>query len=96
VELVSKPGRSVTSRRRAVVRAVKETAEYLGNTPAVARASYVDPRVLDLFDDGITIAPILAQLGSAPAPDDAVARQTVEAAVSDMLRASEDTEDAAA
>ncbi len=35
---------------------MREVAEYLGNTPAVARASYVDPRVVDLYRDGVTIA----------------------------------------
>ena len=30
-------------------RAIKEVAHYLGNTPAVARASYIDPRVFDRF-----------------------------------------------
>ena len=29
-----------------------EVAEYLGNTPTVARASYVDSRIIDLFEDG--------------------------------------------
>ena len=28
-------------------RAVKEVSHYLGNTPAVCRASYIDPRVID-------------------------------------------------
>jgi DNA topoisomerase I len=46
-----------TARKRAVTRAVKEVAHYLGNTPAVARASYIDPRVFDRFADGITVAP---------------------------------------
>ena len=45
---------------RAVSAAMKEVAGYLGNTPAVARASYVDPRVIDLFNDGATISPALA------------------------------------
>jgi len=44
-----------TAKKRMVVRAVKEVAYYLGNTPAVARASYIDPRVLDRFQDGIVI-----------------------------------------
>ncbi len=44
-----------TGRKRAVVRAIKEVAHYLGNTPAVARASYIDPRVFDRFNDGLTI-----------------------------------------
>jgi DNA topoisomerase I len=46
-----------TGRKRAIVRAVKEVAYYLGNTPAVARASYIDPRVFDRFNDGHVIEP---------------------------------------
>ena len=45
----------ISARKRAVSAAMKEVAGYLGNTPAVARASYVDPRVIDLYDDGVTI-----------------------------------------
>lgn len=36
----------------AIAHAVKETAEALGNTPAVARASYIDPRVFDRYRSG--------------------------------------------
>jgi DNA topoisomerase-1 len=43
------------ARKRAIVRAVKEVAFYLGNTPAVARNSYIDPRVFDRYRDGQTI-----------------------------------------
>jgi DNA topoisomerase-1 len=46
---------SVTSRRRVVSSAVKEVADVLGNTPAVCRASYIDPRVIDRFLNGETI-----------------------------------------
>jgi DNA topoisomerase IB len=46
---------SKTSRTRAITRAVKETAHYLGNTPAVCRASYIDPRVFDAFRAGLVI-----------------------------------------
>ncbi len=49
------PGDSKTSRKRAVVSAMKEVADYLGNTPTIAKSSYVDPRVLDLYEDGVTI-----------------------------------------
>jgi len=35
---------------------VKEVAEELGNTPAVARSSYVDPRVVEGYESGLTIA----------------------------------------
>ncbi|GIJ28050.1 hypothetical protein Vqi01_32120 [Micromonospora qiuiae] len=49
--------RSVAARRRAVAGVMREVAELLGNTPTVARTSYVDPRVVDLFHDGV-VAPI--------------------------------------
>jgi DNA topoisomerase-1 len=52
--------RSVSARKRAVSSAMKEVSKYLGNTPAVARKSYVDPRVVDLFHEGVTIPPALA------------------------------------
>jgi DNA topoisomerase IB len=54
---------SERSRKRAVNRAVKEVAHYLGNTPAVARASYIDPRVFDRFDGGLTIGGVLTEIG---------------------------------
>jgi DNA topoisomerase I len=56
--------KTITARKRAVSAAMKEVAGYLGNTPAVARASYVDPRVVDLFNDGVTISPQLAATDS--------------------------------
>jgi DNA topoisomerase I len=49
------PGESKASRKRAVSGAMKEVAEFLGNTPAQARASYVDPRVVDAYEEGKTI-----------------------------------------
>jgi DNA topoisomerase IB len=45
--------RSPTARRRAVAAVMREVAELLGNTPTVARASYVDPRVVHLYHDGV-------------------------------------------
>jgi len=51
------PKRSPSAQDRAIAVAVRATAEMLGNTPAVARASYIDPRVLDLYRDGVTIDP---------------------------------------
>lgn len=50
-----------SKRKRAVSAAMKQVSTYLGNTPTVARASYVDPRLIDLFNDGITIAPNVAR-----------------------------------
>jgi DNA topoisomerase-1 len=51
----SGPQTTKTARARAVREAIKDTAELLGNTLAVARSSYIDPRLLDAFDDGRTI-----------------------------------------
>lgn len=42
--------------RRAVAQVCRTAAELLGNTPAVCRASYIDPRVIDHYLDGRTIA----------------------------------------
>jgi DNA topoisomerase I len=44
-----------TGRKRAITRAIKEVAHYLGNTPAVCRASYIDPRVFDAYRGGLVI-----------------------------------------
>jgi DNA topoisomerase IB len=43
------------SRQRVIRAVVKEVAVMLGNTPAVARRSYIDPRVLDSYLSGTTI-----------------------------------------
>ena len=37
--------------KRTVARVVREVAEHMGNTPAVCRSAYIDPRVLDRFLD---------------------------------------------
>ncbi len=57
-------GETPTARKRAVARMVREVAGYLGDTPAVARASYIDPRVADRYEHGKTIASVLGELGS--------------------------------
>jgi len=49
------PGESKASRKRAVAGAMKEVASFLGNTPTLARSSYVDPRVVDSYERGRTI-----------------------------------------
>jgi DNA topoisomerase IB len=74
---------TATGRKRAIARAVKEVAFYLGNTPTVARNSYIDPRVFDRFRAGETIARRLDLVGAVP---DATAIQgPVEEAVLDLL-----------
>src|SRR3954449_75909 len=76
-----------TARNRAVVRAVKEVSRHLGNTPAVARASYIDPRVIDRYLDGISISPALEHL--AADPQDTAIQGDVEAAVLDLIEGHE-------
>ena len=49
------PGDTKASRKRAVKAAVDEVAGYLGNTPTIAKNSYIDPRVLDRYETGSTI-----------------------------------------
>jgi len=51
----SGPGETAAARKRAVVQAVRLAADALGNTPAVARSSYIDPRLLDRYARGETI-----------------------------------------
>jgi DNA topoisomerase I len=46
---------------------VREVARYLGNTPAVCRASYIDPRVFDRFDGGLTVGGVFERLPDDPA-----------------------------
>ena len=77
---------SATGKKRAVNRAVKEVAGYLGNTPAVARSSYIDPRVIDRYLEGKTIAdPVLDHLGEHAGAGALSTQGAVEAAVLDLL-----------
>lgn len=57
-----KPRASRTALQREIATAVKATATFLGNTPAVARSSYIDPRVIDRYRDGRTIQPGIDRL----------------------------------
>ena len=79
---------SKTALERAISRTVKEVAHYLGNTPAVCRASYIDPRVFDRYRDGITIGGALDQLGDVDLGEPAT-RGAIEEAVLDLLEESE-------
>lgn len=82
---VSQPARDTkTARKRAKARAVAEVADYLGNTPAVARASYIDPRLFDRYDSGFTIAADLEMIDIAT-PGDVVFHGEIEAAVLELL-----------
>jgi DNA topoisomerase I len=49
------PDASESARKKAVTAIVKRVAKRLGNTPAIARSSYIDPRVIVAFGDGVTL-----------------------------------------
>ncbi len=73
------------ARARLVNAAIAEVAAHLGNTPTVARTSYVDPRVLTKFETGRTVLPTLRRNRLAsPLDDDG--RAIVERAVVRLLR----------
>ncbi|QFZ22301.1 DNA topoisomerase IB [Saccharothrix syringae] len=63
-----------TAAKRVEAGVMREVSEHLGNTPAVARKSYVDPRVVELWRGGVVIRPKSAD------------RETVEKAVWSLLR----------
>ena len=46
------PPASTAAARKTIVRVMRETAERLGNTPAVARQAYVHPAVIEAYADG--------------------------------------------
>ena len=49
------PEEAATARKSKIVRAIRETAEILGNTPAICRASYISPVVLRGYEKGRVI-----------------------------------------
>jgi len=49
------PEETATAQKRAVAAVMRTVGERLGNTPAVARASYVSPAVVEQYLDGRTI-----------------------------------------
>jgi len=79
--LTDEPGTSEASRKRAVRAAVQQVADYLGNTPTVARSSYIDPRVIDLYSNGTTIGEAARKRHRTPESR----RRALERAVLEML-----------
>jgi DNA topoisomerase IB len=77
-------GSSRTSGQRPIKGAVRAVAELLGNTPAVARRSYIDPRVFDSYLSGNTIASAVESVGDLEVSSDRV-RNRIERAVLDLL-----------
>ena len=76
---------SKTARKRAIARAMKEVADYLGNTPTVARSSYVDPRVVDRYLGGVTILEALTGMDEDSGLGGLSTHGTIEEAVLELL-----------
>jgi DNA topoisomerase-1 len=49
------PEQRASARARALAQAMRDAAEVLGNTPSIAKKSYVDPRIVDHYAEGTTI-----------------------------------------
>jgi DNA topoisomerase I len=79
-----RPPETKAGRKRVVDRAVRAVAELLGNTPAVARRAYIDPRVIDRYQSGWTIHGVLEEIRKLAPSDDRI-RARIEAAVIDLL-----------
>jgi DNA topoisomerase IB len=82
---VAQEARSKTARKRAISRGYQEVAHYLGNTPAVCRRSYVDPRVVDRYQAGVTIAEVLSRFGGDFCETASAIHGAIEEAVLDLL-----------
>ncbi len=81
-----------TARKRAASRAVQEVAEYLGNTPAIARSSYIDSRVFDRYRSGWTIAGALEKIGLEDEYGGPAFQGPIEEAVLDLLDNNRDSD----
>jgi DNA topoisomerase IB len=77
--------KSRTARTKTVREAYKRVSEQLGNTPAVCKASYVDPRVVDRFENGETVGHALRAAEKAEADRDT--QKVLERAVCQLLSA---------
>ena len=79
------PSETDREARRNVVEAIRQTSEALGNTPAVARKSYVHPAVLQAYLDG-GIGDALVEAAEDQAAPPAESTEDEEAGVVDLLR----------
>ena len=77
---------SPTASKRAVAQVVRDVARYLGNTPAICRSSYIDPRVIEYYQDGVTIVDDLDAFGACAAPGSLATQGPIENAVLALLR----------
>jgi DNA topoisomerase-1 len=76
---------TATARARCITRAMTEVSQYLGNTPTICRKSYVDPRVVDCYLAGDTVAAHLEDLGAGVAFGSLSVQGSIESAVLELL-----------
>jgi DNA topoisomerase IB len=70
------PDSSLRARRRAVGAAVHYAADWLGDTPSVARGSYVDPAILEIYETTGGIGSLAGATSALPA-DPAAEREVL-------------------
>jgi DNA topoisomerase-1 len=75
----SDPAPTAGSRKSTVVAAVRDVADWLGDTPTVARSSYIDPRVISRYESGGQLPTIPRLAPVLPVPTEA------EVAVAELL-----------
>jgi DNA topoisomerase I len=73
------PTTTAGGRKRVIVAGVREVADWLGDTPAVARNSYIDPRVINRYESDGALPTIPHLAAALPAP------AAAEAAVAELL-----------
>jgi DNA topoisomerase IB len=71
--------------RRPIPAVVKDVATQLGNTPAVCKASYIHPNVIEAFQDGLTIGLSAAALSVESYPLPLELQHRIEAEVVELL-----------
>jgi DNA topoisomerase IB len=77
------PPTSKKALNTAVKEMLAEVADHLGNTPAVARSSYIDPRVVTQYEEGRTIASAVGRHGDDLNDEDT--REALERSVTRLL-----------
>ena len=81
---VADPALSHRAAKKATAAVMKTVAEALGNTPAVARGSYVDPRVVAAYEDGRTIEAAVSRAARLRRPG--AAQEVLEKATRTLIR----------
>jgi DNA topoisomerase I len=77
------PPRTKKALNAAMKEMLEEVSDHLGNTPTVARASYIDPRVVTQYERGHTIADAVDRVGTDL--DDEETRGALERSVNRLL-----------